>query len=514
MVRRLAVSIALILLVLPASARAADLSVDANGVLRYSAAAGKVNNATFAEGPDGTVTVGIGTENDDPLVAGAGCNPVAATVVCTGVVSAVIDAGDMSDRITAYKVDEKNDNAFVFGLTTIPAIIAGGDGNDALTGGARNDSIDGGDGDDTLDGNTGNDALRGGNGNDVLEPDRGTDTMVGGDGIDTAVYGRRLTPSYSLDGQANDGAAGENDLIGTDVENIEGSADIDAQTVTITGDGRANRLTVQAGRGVITGGEGADVLEGASQDDLINSRDGSPDTVICNGGTDTVLADTLDTVSPSCENVQVQATPGGPFDDRAPTLAWSAPSVGAALSANTTTTLSVDATDDRGLAKVQFFDDDRLLCEVTAAPFKCSYQPRGGDVGRNTLIAVATDGAGQTTSVVRAITVRRFVAKDMTLTLKPSRDRKAPYGFSLAGKITRPAPVSPSQGCSGTITFSAKRGSKLITSKRVSLTRTCEYKTTFTFKTRTASSVRFQAKFGGNEVLSTASSKTRTARLG
>ena len=61
---------------------------------------------------------------------------------------------------------------------------------------------------------------------------------------------------------------------------------------------------------------------------------------------------------------------------------------------------------------------------------------------------------------------------------------------------------------------SAKRGTKLITSKRVSLSRTCEYKTTFTFKTRTAPSVRLQAKFGGNEVLTTASSKSRTARLG
>ena len=123
--------------------------------------------------------------------------------------------------------------------------------------------------------------------------------------------GRRLTPSYSLDGVDNDGAAGEKDLIGTDVENIAASADIDAQTVTITGDGRGNRLTVQAGKGVITGGEGTDVLEGASQDDMLNARDGSPDTVICNGGTDTVLADTLDIVSPSCENVQIQATPGG-----------------------------------------------------------------------------------------------------------------------------------------------------------------------------------------------------------
>ena len=77
---------------------------------------------------------------------------------------------------------------------------------------------------------------------------------------------------------------------------------------------------MHAGKGNITGGDGADILEGASQDDTINSRDGSPDTVICNGGTDTVLADTLDTISPSCENVQVQATPGGAFDDRPPTL--------------------------------------------------------------------------------------------------------------------------------------------------------------------------------------------------
>ena len=511
MVRRLVVSIALIVFALPASAHAADVSVDA-GLLRYTATAGAKNNVTFAEGPAQTVTVGVATDDNDPLVAGPGCTAAGATVVCAGVTSAVIDAGDMSDRVTAYKVDDSG--AFVFGLSTIPAIINGGEGNDVLDGTARNDLIDGGPGDDMIDGFAGNDTLRGGDGNDDLKPNTGTDTLVGGDGIDTATYGRRLTPSYSLDGQANDGAAGEGDLIGTDVENIEGSADIDSQTVTMTGDGHANRLTVQAGKGIITGGEGSDILEGASQDDLINSRDGSPDTVICNGGTDTVLADTLDAISPSCENVQIQAAPGGPFDDHAPTLAWSSPVAGAALSAGTPTLLSVDATDDRGLAKVQFLDDDRVLCEVTAPPFVCAYEPRGGDVGRNTLIAIAYDTAGQTTSVVRAVTVRRFAAEDMTLTLRPSRDRKAPYAFSLSGKITRPDPVSPSQGCTGTITFSAKRGTKLISSKRVSLTRTCEYKTTFTFKTRTAGRVRFQAKFGGNEVLSGASSKTRTARLG
>jgi hypothetical protein len=519
MVRRLAVTIALILLTLPASARAADLSVDANKLLHYTGAPGKVSNVRFTENPTGTVTVqrfdGTGRD-DDPITPGAGCtgtNPY----VCADVAKVAIDAGDMSDRVEAgYQDDQLN----FFGLTSIQATINGGDGNDVLAGGARSDTIDGGAGNDDIDGFAGNDELRGGDGNDILRPNTGTDTMVGGDGIDTASYGKRFGAAFSLDGIQNDGGPTEadgppeNDLIGTDIENVEGAVVDASQTITLTGDSRANRLTAISGKAVITGGEGADVLEGGPQDDLINARDGSPDTVICNGGTDTVLADTLDVISPSCENVQVQASPGGPFDDHAPTLAWSAPGSGAALSANATTMLSVSATDDRGLAKIQFFDDDRLLCEVVAAPFNCAYQPRGGDVGRNTLLAVAIDGAGQTTSAVRAVTVRRFNAKSMTLALKPSRDRKAPYAFSLSGKITRPDPVSPSQGCSGTITFSAKRGTKLISSKRVALTRTCEYKTTFSFKTRTASRVRFQAKFGGNEILSGISSKTRTARLG
>jgi hypothetical protein len=512
MLRRLAVLLAL-LLVLPASAHAADLSVDASGLLVYTGTPGKVSNVRFTETGPGQVSVEqfAVTLNGDTLTAGAGCTQ-ANPSICTGVVSAALDAGDMSDRLEAGYRDA---NEAFFGLLNIPAIITGGDGNDVLAGGAGADSIDGGAGNDDIDGFAGNDALKGGDGNDELLPNTGTDTLVGGDGIDTASYGRRASPSYSLDGQGNDGAAGENDVIGADIENVEGSADTDAQTVTITGDGRGNRLTVQAGKGNITGGEGSDVLEGASQDDTISSRDGSPDTVICNGGLDTVVADTLDTISPSCENVQVQATPGGPFDDHAPTLAWAAPGANADLTANGPTTLSVNAADDRGVAKVQFFDDDRLLCEVAAAPYNCAYQPRGADVGRNTLVAIATDGAGQTVSAVRAITVRRFAPKDVTISLRPSRDRRAPYSFRLTGRVTRPEAVSPSQGCGGTVSIVAKRGTKTISSHRVSVsTRTCEFRSTFTWRKRPTSRVRFQARFNGNDALSTAASKTRTARLG
>jgi hypothetical protein len=512
MVRRLAVSIAF-LLAAPASAQAADLGVT-SGVLRYTAAAGKVSNVTFLETAPNSVTVERFplSKDSDPITPGPGCSPGAGnTAICSGVTSAAIDAGDQSDRIAATY--ETTPDVFA-GLTTIPVAIAGGDGNDALVGGARGDTIEGGAGNDDIDGSAGNDSLRGGDGHDFLQPDNGTDTMIGGDGVDTAAYGRRVTPTFTLDGLANDGAAAENDLIGTDVENVEGSADDAAQTVTIIGDGRGNRLTVTFGKANITGGEGPDILEGSSQDDTIIARDGSPDTVICNGGTDTVLVDTLDTVSPSCENVQTQPTPGGPFDDHPPTLAWTAPGAGASISANAATTLSVDAADDRGLTRVQFFDDERKVCDDTSAPYTCVYQPRGADVGRNTLVAVATDGANQTSSAIRTVNVRRFTPKELGLSLHPSRDRRAPYAFRASGRVLRPEQVSPSQGCSGTITLTAKRGSKVVSTKRATLSRTCQYRATFSFRTRVASRLRLQAKFGGNEILSKDSSKTRTARLG
>ena len=130
---------------------------------------------------------------------------------------------------------------------------------------------------------------------------------------------------FSLDGLANDGALTEGDLIGADVEGIDAAALEAGQTVTITGDGRANRLRVTDGKGVVNGGEGWDFIEGGPQDDSLTSRDGSPDYVVCNAGTDTVIADTLDTVAPTCELLQSQASTGGPFDDRPPNVAWTAP---------------------------------------------------------------------------------------------------------------------------------------------------------------------------------------------
>jgi hypothetical protein len=110
--------------------------------------------------------------------------------------------------------------------------------------------------------------------------------------------------------------------------------------------------------------------------------------------------------------------------------------------------------------------------------------------------------------------VRRFTPRELGLSLKPSRDRSAPYAFRATGRLLRPTTVSPSQGCTGTVTLTAKAGSKTVATRRLKLSRTCEYAVNVRFRTRPARRLRFSAKFGGNEVLTTRTSSSRTARLG
>ena len=62
--------------------------------------------------------------------------------------------------------------------------------------------------------------------------------------------------------------------------------------------------------------------------------------------------------------------------------------------------------------------------------------------------------------------------------------------------------------------MTAKRGKKVVSTKRARLSRVCEYSATFKFRTRTSRSLKIRATFGGNDVLAEKTSKNRTARLG
>jgi hypothetical protein len=494
----LAALMAAFVLATPTASRASTLD-ESNGVVTFAAVAGRVNNLGLSAGAD-TLLLTLRSGDADPITQAGGCSFAGgSTYTCDHVTRVVIDLSSGDDVLDGSQV-----------ASSIPLTVTAGDGDDTITGGAGADSLDGGADGDTINGNGGNDALAGGDGDDTLNGGAGADTVSGGDGIDRAfVSSGGAAVSVSLDGVANDGAPGEGDNIQPDIENVGAGA---TDTVSIAGSDGPNWLVVTAGKGTISGGAGSDILEGGAQDDAIDSRDGSRDTVLCGGGTDTVQADTLDVVSPACESVTRTAVPGGSDDDRPPTIAWGAPRAHARIT--NSTTLSVTANDDRGVTRVQFYDDERLICTATTAPYTCVYRPRGSDVGRNTLIAVAFDGAAQTTAVMRAVTVTRFRPSSVSLAAQPRRDRSAPYAFTASGRVRKPSTVAASQGCRGSVTVTAKAGKRTVKRRKVALKRNCTYRARLTFAGRPASRLRLGARFGGNAVLSARSTRSRTVRTG
>jgi Ca2+-binding RTX toxin-like protein len=145
-----------------------------------------------------------------------------------------------------------------------------------LRGGISNDKLTGGLGDDLLDGGAGNDTFY-----TARTPD-GADTEIGGTGSDTANYGGRIASVVlSPGGGADDGAPGEHDDIGADVEKLI------------------------AGKGADTLSDGdlvvANIFKGGGGSDTIEAQDGveGNDQVLGGGGTDTCSADPGDVVQ-SC----------------------------------------------------------------------------------------------------------------------------------------------------------------------------------------------------------------------
>jgi Ca2+-binding RTX toxin-like protein len=141
--------------------------------------------------------------------------------------------------------------------------------------GDRNDtfSSQGVDEDFGLIGGAGDDRLSGGTGSNYFEPGTGTDQVIGGSGFDRVSYADHTTPvAITVDGQANDGSAGENDSLTAIDEYVGGSGDD-----TLTGSDAAD---------VLRGGPGSDLITGAGGDDLLDGRASGADHVIGGAGQD------------------------------------------------------------------------------------------------------------------------------------------------------------------------------------------------------------------------------------
>ena len=458
---------------LPATAQAATL-VKSGSTLTYTAEPGRTSAVTFTVTNNPTSVRVTRAGDTDPIQA-TDC-PGAQEFVCTGIERIVVSLGDGEDFADAR----------TFGG---PVAFTGGPGVDRLYGGRGADALDGGDGDDLVDGGEGADAVTGAAGDDALNGGLGADALSGGAGLDSATH-VILAPAppatVSLDDAANDGLPGEGDNYATDIEDVSilGQGAVVPSGSTLIGSAGPNELTTGAGNDAITAGAGIDRVTADAGDDTVDVRDGFSDRVRCGPGTDSVVADTLDLVSADCEAVNV-AEAGNALDDRPPTLAWTAPSAGARLAADPANALTVTAADDRGIARVRFLDDDDVICEVAAPPYTCAYRANTGDVGRNTLSAVAVDTAGQTTTIQRAVTVNRF---------KPPFKLKIKRGYRLSGRLE-----TSGAGCKGTVTVRAVVGRRTLLTRTTRLTSQCSYAVTMRVARRPK--LRFTARFGGNALI-------------
>lgn len=178
-------------------------------------------------------------------------------------------------------------NVINMGNVSIPVGIDAGKGSDSIIGGNGPDALKGGAGNDTIIGNDGDDYIDGG---------KGRDSMTGGSGRDMVDYRTRTGDlSVILSDVANNGEAGENDIVTTSFEIIRAGAGNDtlgttsARAVTLIGNAGNDTLNGGKGNDALDGGDGLDVFNGNAGDDTFYAQDGIVETLRGGSGTDTIL---------------------------------------------------------------------------------------------------------------------------------------------------------------------------------------------------------------------------------
>jgi hypothetical protein len=553
-------------LMLAPGAFASTLSF-ASGALTYSAAGPLSVDVEFSEPVAGSVEVQ--TFDTDPIDATsrpANCTAASTTdYTCTGVTSLTANGGSLGDEFFAGRNGGANPIADI--ATTlnggdgndfleagnIGATLNGGNGNDTLEGGPGNDVLNGGAGQDSLTGDettefqmpatppTNADVLSGGDGSDTLFPSNGTNQVSGGAGVDEVDYNDNIenatataivaTPvSVSLDGLANDGYAGNNSNIATDVEDVSVNDGTDCTTgitlpcaygnAAITGDSGPNSLAGGSGSDTITGGGGGDFMSGNLGNNTLNGVNGYPDRVDC-GGTGTANVDQLDTVLDcTTTNTTKLTNTGLIIQAKAPTISWSSPNENAKISPSRSNTFSVNATAGTNpITQVVFYAGERMLCVAKTAPYTCAYKAIGSDVGKETLIAIASDSTGLTATATRAVTVSQFKPSKLTASSKPKTDKKAPFAFTTTGTLKLPSGVTAKQGCAGTVSVTFKAGSKTVGTGSAKLGSKCGFSSRVKValgsgKKPKSQKLKVSVTFAGNTTLTKVSAKSYKVKIG
>ncbi|MBS2021130.1 MAG: hypothetical protein JST92_01880, partial [Deltaproteobacteria bacterium] len=239
---------------------------------------GAAGNDTISPGAS-TSSLWGGIGNDTFVVPTSTANT--ATVAYFG--EAGTDTIDFSHRTThgvTIHMDGLASSAPGFAATGTGATAvntAGGDttaGTENMVIGDDIEVFNGSAGGDKVFGSVNGVTFNGGAGNDwFVAPAASTSTDVykGGAGIDTVDFSLRSGAlTITMDGLTPSGAAGEKDLIGSDVENFIGGQGDD----TIIGNALDNVIDGQGGNDVIYGGDGDDTVIGGAGNNVLYGGNG------------------------------------------------------------------------------------------------------------------------------------------------------------------------------------------------------------------------------------------------
>jgi Ca2+-binding RTX toxin-like protein len=242
------------------------------------------------------------------------------------------------------------------------AIFAKG-GNDIIGGAGEKDYLYGGEGNDQLWGGGGNDSLVGSDGADTFFGGEGADWISAWNGVDTVSYDDHTVPvTVTLDGVANDGAAGEGDNVLPGAEKLIGGW-------------AGDTLTGSDGPETLIGGLGADKLNGLGGPDLLDGREGQ-DTLKGGDGGDTLIGGTendklygdvgIDVLRGETGNDQLDGGPDPDFADY--------------------TTAQSAVTVDLGLKTAAGGDGSDTLASIESAYGSSFDDTLTGDGGSNTIL--------------------------------------------------------------------------------------------------------------------------------
>lgn len=230
----------------------------------------------------------------DDIIGGDGFDTV---TLGSDAVRRVVDLDDVADDGVAGENDNVRTTTERIVGSPGPDAISGSTAAEVLSGGGGDDRLHGYGGDDRVDGGDGVDRLLGGSGNDVLAGGAGADDYDGGPGADTVDLGLDEAPRrVDLDGQPDDGVAGEGDNVRSTNETILGGSGSD----TLIGDDGNQVLDGRGGDDVVSGRGGDDDVRGGTGDDVLFGGDGN-DHLRAGDGDDECQGDAGDDVGYACE---------------------------------------------------------------------------------------------------------------------------------------------------------------------------------------------------------------------